>query len=489
MNQFLIRTLFVIALAFLHAGKTFPQASKNNRPLIIEGQLFNCPEKTLLMWSLDNHGISVADTITVDESGRFYLETTRITGPRQASIQRNRTQLNDLCVAPGYHLTITGDATDYQTLVKTVQIKGIGAASNRYKLLQDSLRVATNDTAKWYEMDKRSLLAYVDRQGNLKDSLMRVVFGRKATDDPYFNYFGRQARIDRMIQPMYYLLAHAEIRRFDADSTTAWLRSNFDKRILSNMYKKEYMVSEFYTTWIMGGVYLSYLVELDYQQDSTLRKDPLYKMKKVNAAYKGPIRDYVLHRLMRASISQAGTLQALDDCRSGFAPYLAVIRDREYQESIASEWAKRETELRRTEPGQPAPVFTLTSNTNTLHSLADFKGKVVYLDLWASWCGPCRAETPDFKELYEKYKDDKRVAFISIAVSDGEKEWRKALDEDQPGWLQLIDKDKMVLEAYAAKFIPKFILIDKQGRIADFNAPRPSEKEKIEQALANEMEK
>ncbi len=482
--------MFIIALLSLQTGFTFSQqGSKNSRPLIVRGQLFNCPEKTLLIWFHDEHGIAVSDTITLDESGKFYLETTKLSGPQQSSIQQNRVQINDLCVAPGYNLFITGDASDYKTLVMTQQITGIGAESSRYRMLQDSLRIATNDTAKWYALDDNALLAYIDSQIGLKDSLIQVVFNRKVKNDAYFSYFGKKARIDLVFEPLYYLLAHAEIRGYDLDKTRAWVDSHFDNRILGNMYKKEYMLSEFYTTWIMGDVYLNYLVELDYQKDSTLKDDPLYKMKKVNTTYKGPIREYVLHRMMRAGIFRAGTLEALDNCRHNFSGFLADIRDRQYHASIESEFAKKEAVLHRTEVGQPAPVFTLTSDINTSHSLSDFKGKVVYLDLWASWCGPCRVETPDFQQLYEKYKNDERVAFISIAVSDGEKEWRKALGEDKPGWLQLIDKNKVVLTTYAANFIPKFILIDKQGRIADFNAPRPSEKEKIEKALAREMEK
>ncbi len=481
-----------ISLAFLVSLTSivaFAQGKKHSQPLIVQGQFANCPEKTLMIWFRNEQGITSVDTITVDESGKFYLETSKITGPQQGNIQQNNVQLNNLFLAPGYNLTITGDARDYATLTKTKKITGIGAESNRYPLLMDSIRIAKNDTTKWYELDEEGILAYIDRNKKLKDSLIHAVFGRKIKNDKYFNYFGRMMTVDHNLEPLYFLLAHAEIHNYDIDRTNKFIKAHFDNTILSDLYREEYMMSPFYTNWIMNNAYLAYLCNIDYQKDSTLKADPLYKLKKVNATYRGPVRDYVLHKLMRSTISNANTSEDLDAYKKEFEGYLANAKSNEYRESIASEFTDREIEIQRTKIGHPAPAFTLKSNTGKTYNLSDFIGKVVYLDLWASWCGPCRAETPSFKDIYEKYKNDERIAFISVAVNDGDKEWRKALNEDKPGWLQLIDQDRTVLNAYATKYIPKFILIDKQGRIADFNAPRPSEKEKLEIALNQEMEK
>ena len=142
-----------------------------------------------------------------------------------------------------------------------------------------------------------------------------------------------------------------------------------------------------------------------------------------------------------------------------------------------------------TQVGKPAPGFVLESNLGKTYRLEDFKGKVVYLDLWASWCHPCRAETPAFKILYDKYKKNNQVAFISIAVKDAFKDWKIALAEDKPEWIQLIDKDEIVNKSYVAYSIPKFILIDKKGNIVNFDAPRPSSGMEIEELLNQEIAK
>lgn len=112
-----------------------------------------------------------------------------------------------------------------------------------------------------------------------------------------------------------------------------------------------------------------------------------------------------------------------------------------------------------------------------IFTLEDFKGKILYIDLWASWCGPCREEIPNYKKLVERYKNNPQVAFLGIAVSDGEKEWRKALTEEKPTWLQLYDRDGVVARSYVANAIPKYILIDAAGKVLNFNAPGPGSPE------------
>ena len=106
------------------------------------------------------------------------------------------------------------------------------------------------------------------------------------------------------------------------------------------------------------------------------------------------------------------------------------------------------------------------------------KGKVVYVDLWASWCAPCRAEMPKAKQLREEYKD-KDVVFVYLAVNDKEQNWRKAVDDCQTDYL---GENYFVSNASSAallkeikfKTIPRFLLYDKDGKMADTDAPRPS---------------
>lgn len=125
--------------------------------------------------------------------------------------------------------------------------------------------------------------------------------------------------------------------------------------------------------------------------------------------------------------------------------------------------------------GKPAPNFTFADANGKKYSLSDFLGKVVYLDAWASWCGPCRQQIPAAKTLEEKYKD-KAVVFLAVSIDANEAAWRKCLTDFTPAGIQLLakgDNGKFATE-YNLTTIPRYILIDKKGNIASADAKRPS---------------
>lgn len=109
-------------------------------------------------------------------------------------------------------------------------------------------------------------------------------------------------------------------------------------------------------------------------------------------------------------------------------------------------------------------------------SLDDLKGKYVYIDLWATWCIPCKQEIPSLEKVEKKYHD-KNIAFVSISMDhpkDHEK-WRKMVTDKKLSGIQLYAKDdKTFSKAYRINSIPRFILIDPNGNIIDADAPRPS---------------
>ncbi|WP_346883302.1 TlpA disulfide reductase family protein [uncultured Algibacter sp.] len=128
--------------------------------------------------------------------------------------------------------------------------------------------------------------------------------------------------------------------------------------------------------------------------------------------------------------------------------------------------------------GQESPKFMDYENfSGGTTSLNDFKGKYVYIDLWATWCGPCKAEIP-FLQKVEKNYHGKNIEFVSISIDrpNAYNAWRTMVKEKQLSGVQLYAKgDQSFTSAYKVTGIPRFILISPEGNIVDADAPRPSD--------------
>lgn len=143
--------------------------------------------------------------------------------------------------------------------------------------------------------------------------------------------------------------------------------------------------------------------------------------------------------------------------------------DKEVQESELVKEVRENVALRlRIEPGRPAPEFTLARRDGSLLSLSDFRGKVVILDFWASWCRPCRASFPWVREFYKEYKD-KGVEIVGVSIDEKRASWEKALDEEQLPWPQVIDEwvkgTYRVGGLFYVRAVPMFVIVDKEGKI------------------------
>lgn len=109
-------------------------------------------------------------------------------------------------------------------------------------------------------------------------------------------------------------------------------------------------------------------------------------------------------------------------------------------------------------------------------SLKDLRGNLVYIDIWATWCPPCKAEIPYLKKIEKKFHG-KPVKFVSLSVDkvSAHEKWKNMISEKQMGGVQLFAGDNAgFVSAYNVTGIPRFILLDKKGRIINENAVRPS---------------
>lgn len=127
--------------------------------------------------------------------------------------------------------------------------------------------------------------------------------------------------------------------------------------------------------------------------------------------------------------------------------------------------------------GSAAPDFEMISADGKKIRLSDLRGKMVYIDVWATWCIPCVAEIPHLAALHKKFVNDDRITFISISVDSDVNRWKKKVEIDKSEWEQFIVEkalDSDFYRGYAIETIPRFILVDKTGKIAEVSYMKPS---------------
>lgn len=140
---------------------------------------------------------------------------------------------------------------------------------------------------------------------------------------------------------------------------------------------------------------------------------------------------------------------------------------------------------------KPATDFTYQDVDGNKVSLSDFKGKVVYIDVWATWCGPCKSEIPHLKKLEKEYHDNPNVVFMSVSVDNDKayERWKQFIAENEMEGVQLYTgtDSEVISEAYAIRGIPRFILVDKKGNLVASDAVRPSSGKEIRSILDAEL--
>ena len=170
-----------------------------------------------------------------------------------------------------------------------------------------------------------------------------------------------------------------------------------------------------------------------------------------------------------------------------FAGADAPIVDGMYQQFLDVQKSKKQTAA-----GTPAPDITLDTPDGQHVQLKDIaKGKFTYIDVWATWCGPCKREIPHMAKLVEHFKGNDKVLLISISVDENVEAWKKMIADDKPDWPQynIFGKtNAQFSKDWGITGIPRFIMIDEDGNIFAADASRPSD-EKTAKTIEEQINK
>lgn len=159
-----------------------------------------------------------------------------------------------------------------------------------------------------------------------------------------------------------------------------------------------------------------------------------------------------------------------------YALYMESQTDSELKQAMEDNYQV----LSKITPGKKSPEFDYENYNGDTTSLASLRGKYVYVDVWATWCGPCLREIPFLKEVEEDYRE-KDVVFVAISIDEAKDydKWREMIEERELVGVQLYSGGEAwqsdFPQAYNVRGIPRFILIDPEGNIFDADTYRPSD--------------
>ena len=184
--------------------------------------------------------------------------------------------------------------------------------------------------------------------------------------------------------------------------------------------------------------------------------------------------DAVKGELLLQEATTLKTYVGYTDLMEKYGQYLVLPVQKKRAAELAA-WLARD----ENKPGQAAINFAYPDVNGKYVSLFDFKGKMVYVDVWATWCGPCIKEMPHIEKLMDEYKG-KDIVFMGVSI-DKERDkpkWQNFLKEKKLKGVQVYaGQDSELAKMYQIATIPRFMLFDKKGNIVSTDAPRPSEPE------------
>lgn len=170
---------------------------------------------------------------------------------------------------------------------------------------------------------------------------------------------------------------------------------------------------------------------------------------------------------------------------SDMRPYIARLEKCCKDTKLIGSFRKAASRYEHLYPGKPAPDADFYDAQGNVSSISTYKGKVVYIDTWATWCGPCKREIPHLHELEESMKGE-NVVFLSVSTDKDINAWKNFLQSQHMTGNQLHqsdDPETSMSKLYNVDSIPRFILVDEEGKIVTANAPRPSSGEQIREMI------
>lgn len=367
-----------------------------------------------------------------------------------------------LYLRPGDAIHIAFDDTDMEG---TMKITGDNADIQDYLFLKSmdnkDLRVQQQ---KYIQLDEADFMQQADAQYRKElDFLKRYQKDHHPLPADFVHLETVNIEYDRAQQYMMYDLYKSRVEKDNGYAPSATFAQQLASLDLNNPAN---VPSEKYRNFIFNNLYNVAIknVKADPGRDMTTEAFDL-----IDANHNTPaLQEDLAHKVFMQHLQIKGT-DGTDDL---YPRYKNMVNDPQ-KLAAASEAYNIWLPLKK---GNVAPAFAYPDKAGNITSLESLKGNVVLVDIWASWCGPCKVEIPHLETLQEKFRG-KKVAFVSVSIDRDRNKWEKMLADKNLKGIQLIADqagNSKICRDYKVQGIPRFLLIDQAGKIVSAHADRPS---------------
>jgi len=424
---------------------------------LVSGKILNSESKEMKLFSADR---KVTRTLVIDSLGMF-SDTLRVK-PGVFSFYDGK-NYKDFYIDTAFNINISYDAEDFKN---TLSYTGTGSEISNYLLAKTSKTTdLMGEGTKVYELDETS---YKTKVKEIETVITELISTTEGISEEYKDKEKADVKYAYLANINKYQSYHSHY----AKKPDFKVSENFLEELNSIDYGNEsdYFASSNYKS-LVNGHYQEIASKLA-ESDSLDRGIAFIKTAGEISSIK--IKNDLLSSSVRG-------LKYASDMKAYYELFMKTSTDEDDKKTMDEMFEKLKTVAK----GQQSPKFeNYENNAGGTTSLDDLKGKYVYIDVWATWCGPCIAEIPSLKKVEKQYHG-KNIEFLSLSIDNAKDhdKWKKMIVDKELGGIQLFADN-----AWASKFvkdylingIPHFILLDPEGKIVRYSAPRPSNVKLVE---------
>lgn len=421
---------------------------------IIEGQLTSIQSPVVVF-----HGKREIK-VPVDPQGKFRIDT-KLEEAGVYKISVGYEVLN-VFIIPGDKISVTGDV---RTLLSGTKFSGDHESENNYLLQYENQKLNSQpgDFPTFFSQSEEDFIMAIEKRSNeLNQHQQEYQKQHGAFESTFAEIIAQDLKYDaanvKLNYPTYFKYFNPDKQLKLSDTYDSFLQNieiDSDAGLMVPNYKE----------------FLSAYLEYKATSDTTNIAAAEKKFNIIKSNFQSnKVKDWLLYDLMTQTLDMS-----VNDATPLIKSFNELQNNEEYKITINDKYRQWAHLLE----GKTAPDFTgktLDGKTVTLKSLT---GKMVYIDVWATWCGPCLRELPHLEKLqYDLKRND--LVFVSVSIDENKAAWENMVKEKNMKGVQLFTENAWqspLVSSYLISGIPRFILVGKDGNIINANAPRPSSAE------------